>query len=513
MSTATIEKFVVSPSDYSKQSQFLNYIGGQWVPAKSGQHFNNINPANQADCIATFPASTEADINDAVAAAQKAYVQWRQVPAPVRGEMLYKAATLLMSRKEQLSREMTREMGKVITEARGDVQEAIDMTFYAAGEGRRQFGQTVPSELQNKVAFSTRVPLGVVGLITPWNFPIAIASWKMMPALICGNTCVLKPSEDTPLLSHRLVEILEEAGIPKGVVNLVHGTGLEAGAPLVKHPDVKLISFTGSTETGRWVNETCAKSLKRVSLELGGKNAVVVMDDANLDLAVDGILWGAFGTTGQRCTATSRVIVHQAAHAQLREKLLVRMTELTLGNGLDNTVKVGPLINEKALEKVLSYIDIGKSEGADLLVGGTKNTAAGDGWFIDPAIFDNVKPTMRIAKEEIFGPVTALIPVSSFEEALAVANSVEYGLSLAIYTMNVNKALKAVECFDSGLCYINAPTIGAEVHLPFGGVKNTGNGHRDAGQAGLDVFSEWKSVYIDYSNTLQRAQIDPVEMA
>lgn len=506
--TQAAPQFDIKPSAFSGQSKFLNYIGGQWVPAKSGKTFESRNPADPADLIGVFPASGPEEVNAAVAAAKKAFENWRLVPAPKRGEILFKAGQILVERKEQLSREMTREMGKVLAEARGDVQEVIDMTFYAAGEGRRLFGETTPSELQNKFAMSVRVPLGVVGLITPWNFPMAIPSWKLMPALICGNTCVLKPASDTPLLSHRLVEILEEAGVPKGVVNIVYGSGREVGEPLMTHKDVTLISFTGSTDIGRRVNEACAPTFKRVSLEMGGKNGIVIMDDANLDLAVDGVVWGAFGTSGQRCTAASRVIVHKSVHAQVRDKLVKRINELKLGYGLNPDVQIGPVVNESAMKKILEYVEIGKKEGADLLTGGERDTQAGPGWFIKPTLFDNVKPNMRIAQEEIFGPVTAIIPVNDFEEAIQVANGTQFGLSLAIYTKNVNNAFRALRDLESGLVYVNAPTIGAEVHLPFGGTKETGNGHRDAGTTCLDVFSEWKAMFIDYSDKLQRAQID-----
>jgi acyl-CoA reductase-like NAD-dependent aldehyde dehydrogenase len=506
--TNPLSKFEIKPSKHSGQSKFLNFIGGQWVPAKSGKTFESLNPADPSDVIGVFPASSKEDLDAAVSAAKKAFETWRLFPAPKRGEILFKAGQILIERKEELSREMTREMGKVLAEARGDVQEVIDMTFYAAGEGRRMSGETVPSELQNKFAMSVRVPLGVVGLITPWNFPMAIPSWKMMPALVCGNTCVLKPASDTPLLSHRLVEILEEAGVPKGVVNIVYGSGREVGEPLMAHPDVTLISFTGSTDIGRRVNEACAPTFKRVSLEMGGKNAIVIMDDANLDLAVDGVVWGAFCTSGQRCTAASRVIVHKAVHAKVREKLIARINQLKVGYGLNPDIQIGPVVNEPAMKKILEYVEIGKKEGADLLTGGERDTQAGPGWFIKPTLFDNVKPSMRIAQEEIFGPVTALIPVNDFDEAIKVANGTQFGLSLALYTKDVNNAFRAMRDLESGLVYINAPTIGAEVHLPFGGTKDTGNGHRDAGQTALEVFSEWKSLFIDYSDKLQRAQID-----
>jgi aldehyde dehydrogenase (NAD+) len=498
----------IAPAAFTGQSRFLNYIGGQWVPARSGKTFESRNPAKPDELIGVFPASGPEDVNAAVAAAKKAFEDWRLFPAPRRGEILFEAARILVERKEDLAREMTREMGKVLAEARGDVQEVIDMTFYAAGEGRRLFGETTPSELRNKFAMSTRVPLGVVGLITPWNFPMAIPSWKLMPALICGNTCVLKPASDTPLLSHRLVEILVEAGVPAGVVNIVYGSGGEVGEPLMTHPDVSLISFTGSTDIGRRVNEACAPSFKRVSLEMGGKNAIVILEDANLDLAVDGVIWGAFGTSGQRCTAASRVIVQESVHAAVRDKLVARIRQLTLGNGLDPAVQIGPVINEAAMTRILAAIEDGKREGAALLTGGARETQAGPGWFIQPTLFDNVKPDMRLAQEEIFGPVTALIPVRDFDEAIRVANGTRYGLSLALYTKDVNRAFRALRDLESGLVYINAPTIGAEVHLPFGGTKETGNGHRDAGRTALDVFSEWKSLFIDYSDKLQRAQID-----
>ncbi len=487
---------------------YLNYIGGKWVPAKSGKTFKNVNPADPSDMVGTFPASGEADIQEAILAAKKAFEQWRLVPAPKRGEIMFKAGNLLIERKEELARAMTREMGKVVAETRGDVQEAIDMVFYAAGEGRRLFGETTPSELVNKFCMTVRQPLGVVGLITPWNFPMAIPSWKIAPALICGNTMVLKPASDTPLSSILLVQIFEEAGVPPGVINLVCGSGSEAGMPLMKSENVKLISFTGSCEVGRIVNETCAPDFRHVTLEMGGKNACIIMDDANLELAVEGVVWGAFGTSGQRCTATSRVIVDRKVHAKVRELILTKMKTLKLGYGLNDGVNIGPVVNEAAMNKILEYIEIGKAEGADMLAGGSRETTAGSGWFVQPTLFDNVKSTMRIAQEEIFGPVTALIPVDGLKEAIQVANAIDFGLSTAIYTKDVNQAFTALRDLESGLTYVNAPTIGAEVHLPFGGMKNTGNGHRDAGQTALDTFCEWKSCFVDYSDSLQKAQID-----
>jgi len=482
-----------------------NFIGGEWVGASGGETFESIVPAT-GETLASFPRSGAADVDRAVAAAKEAFESWRLVPAPRRGEIVFRLGELLREHKEELTDLMTREMGKVRAEAGGDVQEAIDMSYYMAGEGRRLFGQTTPSELPDKFMMSVRMPIGVVGAITPWNFPIAIPSWKLCPALVCGNTVVLKPAEDTPFLAERFVELLAEAGVPAGVVNVVHGYGEEAGDALVRHPDVPVITFTGSRETGVAVTKAAADELKHVHLELGGKNAIIVMDDADLDLAVDGIVWSAFGTTGQRCTAASRVIVHQSVYGELSSKLVARAEQLRLGPGWEADTDVGPLINRAALEKVASYTDIGKGEGAKLLTGG--EAVSGDGFFYRPTVFGDVEAGMRIAQEEIFGPTTALIPVTSFEEAVAAANSVEYGLSSSIFTRDVNTAFRAMRDLQAGITYINAGTTGAEVHLPFGGTKDTGNGHREAGQAALDVFTEWKSIYVDYSGRLQRAQID-----
>jgi aldehyde dehydrogenase (NAD+) len=482
-----------------------NFIGGKSVPASGGETFESVSPAT-GETLASFPRSTAADVDRAVAAAKAAFEDWRLVPAPERGAMLFRLGELLRAHKDELTDLMTREMGKVKAEAGGDVQEAIDMSYYMGGEGRRLFGQTTPSELRDKFMMSVRMPVGVVGAITPWNFPIAIPSWKLCPALVCGNTVVLKPAEDTPFLADRFVELLSEAGVPPGVVNIVHGYGEEAGDALVRHPDVPVITFTGSRETGIAVTKAAADRLKHVHLELGGKNAIIVLDDADLDLAVEGIVWSAFGTTGQRCTAASRVIVHEAVYGELESKLVAAAEKLRLGPGWEDGSDVGPLINRAALDKVASYTEIGKAEGAKLLTGG--EAVEGDGFYYRPTVFGGVEAGMRIAREEIFGPTTALIPVKSFEEAVAAANSVSYGLSSSIFTRDVNRAFRAMRDLQSGITYINAGTTGAEVHLPFGGTKDTGNGHREAGQAALDVFTEWKSIYVDYSGRLQRAQID-----
>jgi aldehyde dehydrogenase (NAD+) len=488
---------------------YKNYVGGEWVDAVSGETFESVSPAT-GETIGAFPKSGPEDVDRAVAVAKAAFEEWRLVPAPRRGEILFRFAQLLSDAKDEVAQLMSREMGKVLPEAGGDVQEAIDMSFYMGGEGRRLFGQTTPSELRDKFNMSVRMPIGVVGVITPWNFPIAIPSWKIAPALVCGNTVVFKPATDTPALGERFVELLAEAGVPPGVVNIVHGGGAAVGDRLVRHPDVAVITLTGSRETGVAVLKAAADNLKHVHLELGGKNAIIVLEDADLELAVDGILWSAFGTSGQRCTAASRVIVERGAYDALRSRLVAAAERLRLGPGWEHDTDVGPVINRAAIEKIHSYTEIGKGEGASLLTGGEIATGNGldRGHYYRPTIFGDVEAGMRIAQEEIFGPTTALIPVDSFEEAIRVSNGIRYGLSSSIFTRDVNKAFRAMRDLEAGITYVNAGTIGAEVHLPFGGTKETGNGHREAGQAALDVFTEWKSIYVDYSGRLQKAQID-----
>ncbi|WXB94808.1 aldehyde dehydrogenase family protein [Bacillus sp. FJAT-52991] len=492
-----------------KVKQYVNFIDGEWIASESGKFKQNTNPVN-GEVLGEVTQSTKADVNQAVAAAKRAQREWRNVPAPERADVLYKVAFLLKERKEELAQILTREMGKVIAEARGEVQEAIDMAYYMAGEGRRLFGDTVPSELRNKFAMSIRVPVGVAGLITPWNFPIAIAAWKSLPALVSGNAVVWKPASETPILAGEFVKIYEEAGLPKGLINLVHGSGSVVGNAMVDHPDIDLISFTGSNEVGKMINARAGGMLKRTSLEMGGKNAVTVLEDADLDLAVDGIVWSAFGTSGQRCTACSRIIVHESVKEELEKKLIEKIGELKLGDGLDESVHVGPVINRSSLEKIHGYVQVGKKEGAELLCGGEIVTKDGlnKGSFYAPTLFTDVQSDMRIAQEEIFGPVASIIPVKSLEEAIEVNNSVEFGLSSSIFTANVNRAFQAMRDLDTGIVYINAGTTGAEIHLPFGGTKGTGNGHRDSGVASLDVYTEWKSVYVDYSGKIQKAQID-----
>jgi alpha-ketoglutaric semialdehyde dehydrogenase len=486
-----------------------NYIGGRWIRSTSGRVCENRNPANYDDLIGLFPDSTTEDATAAIEAARKAFDGWRLTPAPKRAEILFRAAQLIVDNKEAFARDMTREMGKVLEETRGDVQEAIDMTYFLAAEGRRLYGQTVPSELPDKFALSLRQPMGVCSIITPWNFPMAIPSWKIIPALVCGNTVVFKPSELTPLSALNFVRVLEQAGLPPGVVNMVTG-GPAIGELLTTHQDIAVVSFTGSTAVGRLVNQNAAPYFKKVHLEMGGKNCLMVMDDAKLELVVEGALWGGFGTSGQRCTAASRVIVQERVHDAFVDAFVARVKALRAGDGLDPNTTVGPLVSEKQLEKVKSYVEIGKQEGARLACGGHQLTegAYARGYFHEPTVFVDVTPSMRIAREEIFGPVVAVIKCRSLNEAIAIGNDVPYGLSASIYTQDINRAFRAMREMYTGIFYVNAPTIGAEVHLPFGGTKATGNGHREAGTAALDVFSEWKSVYVDFSGRLQRAQID-----
>lgn len=490
--------------------KFQNFIDGKWCDAASGKTFENRNPARWDEVVGIFPKSGKEDVERAVKAARRAFEAWRLVPAPKRGDIMRKVGDLMVARKEELARQMTREMGKVLAETRGDVQEGIDTAYYAATEGRRLFGHTVPSELPNKFNMAVRVPIGVAGIVTPWNFPMAIPTWKIFPALLSGNTVVFKPASDTPASATSLVEILMDAGVPEGVVNIVHGGGGEVGMAIVGHPDVDLVSFTGSTGVGKKISEVAAATLKRVSLELGGKNAQLVMPDADLSLALEGVLWGAFGTTGQRCTATSRLILHEAIYDRFLSMLVDRANALTVGDGLESGVDVGPCVNRGQQETVESYVEVGKNEGAKLVAGGMipKEKGLENGWFYRPTIFSEVRPDSRLAQEEIFGPVLSVIRVKSLEEGISVLNGTIYGLSSSVYTADVNAAFRAIRDIKAGITYINAPTIGAEAHMPFGGVKQTGNGHREGGWTVYDFFTEWKTVYVDYSGGLQRAQID-----
>jgi len=493
---------------------FTNFIAGAWVEPSTGEYYENRNPADRRDLIGRFPSSGRRDVERAVRSAWRGFEEWRRVPVPQRGDVLRRVGDLLAKHKEDIARSMTREMGKVLAETRGDVQEGIDTAYYAAGEGRRRMGYTVPSELRNKFAMTLRRPIGVAGIITPFNFPMAIPTWKIFPALLCGNAVVFKPSVDVPHTGTRLVEILLEAGVPPEAVQLVHGRGSSVGDAIVVHPRVPLISYTGSTQIGARLGEVCGRMHKRLSLEMGGKNAMIVMDDADLDLALEGVLWGAFGTTGQRCTATSRLVLHRRIHDRFLRRLVDRVETLRLGDGLLPTTDVGPMINEAALTNTMRYVGIAKDEGDELLTGGKRARGAklAHGWFHQPTVFAGVKPKSRLEQEEVFGPVLAVLRVNSLDEAIRVNNDVRYGLSSALYTNDLRSAYKAIEDLDAGITYVNAPTIGAEAHLPFGGVKKTGNGHREGGWQVYDFFSETKVAYIDCSGVLQRAQIDTYDI-
>ncbi len=489
--------------------KFQNYINGQWVDAVSGKTFQNINPANLEDTIGEFALSDQADVDNAVKAAREAYKTWKKIPAPKRGDLLKKAGDIFVRRKKELAKIMTREMGKPTFETEGDVQEAIDTAFYSASETRRLFGFTAPSEMDNKMNMSFRTPIGVCGIITAWNFPVAVPSWKILPALAAGNTVVYKPSKESPHSGVIFAEILEEAGLPKGVFNLLTGKG-SMGNLMVEHPDIDLIGFTGSTNIGFQIGEICGKTNKKCSLEMGGKNAQIVMADANMELAVEGALWGAFGTTGQRCTATSRCIVHEDVYDEFLDTMKARAEKLRLGYGLLPETEVGPVIHEGSLQNCLNYIDIALKDGGRLVTGG-KRATEGDlakGCFLEPTIIADVTKDHTIFNEEIFGPVLAVTKCTSLDEAIELQNHCEFGLSSAIFTRDVNAAFKAIRDIEAGITYINAPTIGAEAHMPFGGVKGTGNGHREGGWTVFDIFTEWKTVYVDYSDSLQRAQID-----
>jgi len=488
---------------------FHNFIGGSWVPARSGTSIVNRNPAT-GEALGEFPESDAADVDAAIAAARSAQRAWRLTPAPKRAELLFRLAALIAARKEELAHAATREMGKILIETRGDVQEGVDMAYLAAGEGRRMYGVTTPSEMPDKWAMSVRMPVGVVGVITAWNFPFAVPTWKIFPALVAGNTVVFKPSELAPETGTNLARLVEQAGVPPGVFNLVHGHGAGSGAALVQHPGVDLISFTGSNAVGTWIAEECARRGKRVSLEMGGKNAVIVMADADLGLAADALAWSAFGTTGQRCTAASRAIVHESVHDALLTLVVQRAKALRIGDGLDPATEMGPVVSEQQLDRVHGYVTVGAAEGARVAAGGGRalDGALAHGSFYQPTVLAGVRPDMRVAQEEIFGPVLSFLRVNSLDEAIEVNNRVGFGLSSSIFTTDVNAAFRAMRDLDTGIVYVNHGTTGAETHLPFGGNRGTGNGHREAGHTMLDPFTEWRSIYVDFSGRLQRAQID-----
>ncbi|NIQ52911.1 MAG: aldehyde dehydrogenase family protein [Gammaproteobacteria bacterium] len=485
-------------------------MAGEWVEPSTGEYSENRNPARWDEVLGRFPSSGPEDVEKAVESAKRGFAAWRKVPAPQRGDVLRRVGDLMTARKREIAEAMTREMGKILDETEGDVQEGIDTAYYAASEGRRLFGHTVPSELRDKWAMSYRRPIGVCGIITPFNFPMAIPTWKIFPALVSGNAVIFKPAHDVPHTATLLVEILLEAGVHPEAVQLVHGSGSQVGNVIVEHPEVPVISFTGSTGVGSKLGETCGRMHKRLSLEMGGKNAQIVMPDANMELALEGVLWGAFGTTGQRCTATSRLLLHEAIHDEFVERLVDRVEALKLGDGLLDETDVGPMINEAAVQKTAEYVEIARQEGDEVLTGGQPATG-GDlagGWFFEPTVLTGVRAGSRLACEEIFGPVLSVIEFGDLDEAIRINNEVEYGLSSSIYTEDVRSSFLAMTELDNGITYINAPTIGAEAHLPFGGVKQTGNGHREGGWEVYEFYTETKVVYVDYSGRLQRAQID-----
>ncbi len=488
----------------------LNFIGGEWVPAKLGGTFESRNPANPSEVLGMFQRSTDADVDAAMEAAYRARAAWAGTPAPERGLILDRVADLLEERRGEIARTITLEMGKVYAESNGfDIQAAINTARVMVGEGRRLLGQTVPSELRDKFAMVVREPVGVVGAITPWNLPVLLPSWKIFPALLCGNTVVFKPAEDTPLVGTMLVQLLQDAGVPPGAVNMVTGYGTEIGERFVTHPRLDMISFTGSVPVGRLIASRAGGELKKVSLELGSKNAVIVMDDAEMELALQGCLWGGYGTSGQRCTAGSRVVVHEAVYDQFLEAFAEKVRGLKVGDGLAEGAQVGPLVNQKQLDRVHSYIETGQREGARLVTGGRKlQDEMGGGYFYEPTLFTDVEPSMRIAQEEIFGPAVCLMKANSFDHAIEIANSTAYGLSFGIYTSDVNRVFSSIRRLEAGVVNVNSPTMGVEIGVPFGGMKNSGNGLRESGTASIDEFTELKSVMIDYSGLHRRTGVN-----
>ena len=483
-----------------------NYIGGQWVESVSGRTYPVYNPAHKTEVVGEFQTSNVEDAGAAVTAAREALPGWANTPAPGRAAVLFRALEILGRRAEEIATAITTEEGKPIADARGEVRRAMNIIEYAAGEGRRMFGYTTPSELPNTVAYTVKRPLGVVGIITPWNFPVAIPVWKMAPALICGNALVFKPASSTPLCAVKLAEVFEEAGLPPGVLNLITGPGAQVGNALVEDTRVNGISFTGSTEIGTELYANGARRLKKVQAEMGGKNAVILLADADMDKALGGIVQGAFGSTGQRCTATSRVIVEESIYDEFVSELLERTASLRVGDGIDPEVDISPLCGQSQYDKVLEYIGIGAEEGANLAYGGRGLTDGeyGEGYYVEPTVFTNVSPDMRIAKEEIFGPVLTVFKAKDLEEAIQISNSVEFGLSSSVYTRDLNRAFEYINTVETGMVHVNAPTLGGEVHLPFGGLKSSGVGQREQGTEAFDFFTETITVYIDHGEAARQ---------
>ena len=480
---------------------FRSFIDGEWFESASGRTAPNVNPANTNDIIGTVELASREEARRAVEAAFDAFRDWKRTPAPARGRIIAKAARLMEERKEELAAAITREEGKTLPEARGELTRAINVVEFCAGESRRMVGETIPSELPANFAYTIKEPHGVVAVITPWNFPVAIPAWKIAPALVAGNTVVFKPATLTPKTAVMLTELFNEAGLPPGVLNLVLGSGSEAGDEILNHPAVKAVSFTGSTETGLKIYAQVAPRGVKVQAEMGGKNPVVVLEDCDMALAVESTAQGAFGSTGQRCTATSRAIVIDRVADEFVEKIVERAKSFRLGPGDDANTDIGPSVDESQFKTVLKYIDIGREDGAELLCGGKRAEGEGleNGWFVEPTVFDRVTPDMRIAREEIFGPVLSVLRVKDYEEAMAVANDSEYGLSSSVFTNDVNSMYRFIEDIETGMTHVNSPTTGGEAHIPFGGIKNTGLGAREQGSTSLDFYTELKVVYIDHT--------------
>ena len=480
---------------------YKNFIGGKWVESSSSKSVKNINPANTDDVIGTNRQATREEARAAVEAAAAALPEWRRTPPPARGKIVAKAARLMEAAKEELAQILTREEGKTISESRGELQRSINVAEFCAGESRRMNGETIFSELPSNFVYTIKQPLGVVACVTPWNFPVAIPTWKIAPALVAGNTVVFKPATLTPATAVRIVEIFEEAGIPPGVLNLILGSGSEAGDEIIGHPAVKAVSFTGSNPVGIRLYEQVSRRGAKCQCEMGGKNPVVILEDCDMELAIENTAQGAFGSSGQRCTATSRAVVVDKIADEFVDRVAKRAQSMRIGDGMDPQTEMGPSVDETQFNTVLQYLNIGREDGATLVCGGERATGngLGKGYFVKPTVFDNVTPDMRIAREEIFGPVLSVMRVKGFEEAMTVANDTEFGLSSSIFTNDVARMFRFVDEIETGMTHINSPTTGGEAHIPFGGIKGTGIGEREQGSTALDFYTELKVVYVDYT--------------
>ena len=480
---------------------YQNFIGGEWIKSSASKSAPNVNPANTDDVIGDIPLATREEARRAVEAAAEAFAKWRSTPAPTRGRIVAQAARLLEKNKEELAQTLTREEGKTIAESRGELQRSINVAEFCAGESRRLTGETIPSELPLNFAYTIKQPLGVVACVTPWNFPVAIPVWKIAPALVAGNSVVFKPATLTPATATRIVELFEEAGIPPGVLNLILGSGSEAGEEIINHPAVKAVSFTGSNGVGIRLYEQASRRGAKVQCEMGGKNPVIVLEDCDIDLAVESTVQGAFGSTGQRCTATSRAVVVNQIADEFVQRIAKRAQSMRIGAGVDPQTEMGPSVDENQFKTVLRYIDVGREDGATMVCGGERVTGDGfdKGYFVQPTLFDHVTPDMRIAREEIFGPVLSVLRVKDFDEAMQVANDSEFGLSSSIFTNDASRIFRFVDDIETGMTHINSPTTGGEAHVPFGGIKGTGIGDREQGSTALDFYTDLKVVYVDYT--------------